>query len=99
MLEVVETIYKNGAFVPEKTFNFDEGARVKIVVETLVEKKQNEKSIEETANLNAHVQAPTITDPEERKKIIAQIFKSFDENPIPADAPRRFTREEMYERR
>ena len=34
MLEAVETIYQNGAFVPEKSFGFPEGARVKITIET-----------------------------------------------------------------
>lgn len=97
MLEVVETVFKGGAFVPEKTFDLPEGARVKIVVETIEPQTRIAESAEESQN--SHVQEPTITDPEERRKVFAQLFKSWDENPIPANAPRKFTREELYERR
>jgi predicted DNA-binding antitoxin AbrB/MazE fold protein len=41
---------------------------------------------------------PTVTDPEERAKILREIVQNMRENPIPADAPR-FTREELHERR
>jgi predicted DNA-binding antitoxin AbrB/MazE fold protein len=88
MLEVVETVYKNGAFVPEKSFDLPEGTRVKIVIETL-EQKFEAKPI---------IQEPTITDPEERKKALAKLIENMRSNPIPADAPRKFTREELYER-
>ena len=37
MLEVIETIYKGGVFVPEKTFDLPEGTRVKITVERIEE--------------------------------------------------------------
>ena len=88
MLEVVEAVYKNGAFVPEKAFDFPEGARVKIVIDTVVQ----------TPETKSNIQEPAITDPEERKEVLEKLFKSFDENPIPPDAPRKFTREELYER-
>ena len=42
---------------------------------------------------------PTVTDPEERKRIMAELIQNMRDNPIPADAPRRFTREELHERR
>jgi predicted DNA-binding antitoxin AbrB/MazE fold protein len=42
---------------------------------------------------------PTVKDPEERKRILAEVVKSMSENPIPPDAPLRFTREELHERR
>lgn len=41
---------------------------------------------------------PAITDPEERARVIGEIVRSMQANPIPADAPR-FTREELHERR
>ena len=42
---------------------------------------------------------PEITDPEERKRVMAELLKRMSENSIPADAPRRFTRDELHERR
>jgi predicted DNA-binding antitoxin AbrB/MazE fold protein len=41
---------------------------------------------------------PTVTDPEERKRILKELVQNMRDNPIPADAPR-FTREELHERR
>ena len=41
---------------------------------------------------------PTVTDPEERKRIIGEMIQNMLDNPIPANAPR-FTREELHERR
>ena len=38
------------------------------------------------------------TDPEERKRILEGMVARMRANPIPADAPRRFTREELHER-
>jgi predicted DNA-binding antitoxin AbrB/MazE fold protein len=42
---------------------------------------------------------PTVTDPEERKRILKEVVENMRANPLPADAPRRFTREELHERR
>ncbi|MBA3322754.1 MAG: antitoxin family protein [Pyrinomonadaceae bacterium] len=41
---------------------------------------------------------PPVTDPEERKRILERMVERMRANPIPADAPRRFTREELHER-
>jgi hypothetical protein len=41
---------------------------------------------------------PRVTDPEERKRLLDQLVERMRANPIPADAPRRFTREELHER-
>lgn len=41
---------------------------------------------------------PRVTDPEERKRILARMIERMLANPIPANAPR-FTREELHERR
>jgi len=42
---------------------------------------------------------PKVTDPGERKRIMERMVERMRANPIPADAPRRFTREELHERR
>ena len=42
---------------------------------------------------------PKVTDPEERKRILEELIQSMRDNPIPANAPARFTREELHERR
>jgi predicted DNA-binding antitoxin AbrB/MazE fold protein len=42
--------------------------------------------------------SPSVTDPEERKRIINQMIERMRANPIPANAPH-FTREELHERR
>ena len=42
---------------------------------------------------------PEVTDPEERKRILKEVVDNMRANPLPADAPRRFTREELHERR
>ena len=42
---------------------------------------------------------PTVTDPEERKRILEELIQNMRDNPIPANAPARFTREELHERR
>jgi predicted DNA-binding antitoxin AbrB/MazE fold protein len=41
---------------------------------------------------------PEVTDPEERKRLMAELIQNMLDNPIPENAPR-FTREEMHERR
>lgn len=42
---------------------------------------------------------PSITDPEERRAVLARIRELMVKNPIPEGAPRKFTREELHERR
>jgi predicted DNA-binding antitoxin AbrB/MazE fold protein len=46
-----------------------------------------------------HTIPPTVTDPEERARLLKEVVESMRANPLPADAPRRFTREELHERR
>jgi predicted DNA-binding antitoxin AbrB/MazE fold protein len=48
---------------------------------------------------NPYLIPPKVTDPEERKRILKEVVERMRANPIPADAPRRFTREELHERR
>ena len=40
-----------------------------------------------------------VTDLEERKRILERLVTRMRPNPIPANAPRRFTRDELHERR
>jgi hypothetical protein len=47
---------------------------------------------------NSHVTPPFATDLEERKRILKTMVERMRSNPIPADAPFRFTREELHER-
>jgi predicted DNA-binding antitoxin AbrB/MazE fold protein len=42
---------------------------------------------------------PAVTDPEERKRLLEELIQNMRDNPIPANAPARFTREELHERR
>ena len=44
------------------------------------------------------VTAPSITDPEQRTRVLQQITERMKRNPIPAEAPR-FSRDELHERR
>ncbi len=41
---------------------------------------------------------PTVTDPEERTRILKELVQNMRDNPIPEDAPR-FTQYELHERR
>ncbi|HKP11426.1 MAG TPA: antitoxin family protein [Blastocatellia bacterium] len=42
---------------------------------------------------------PEEPDPEKRRQIMQELLERMRQNPISADAPRRFTRDEMHERR
>ena len=44
------------------------------------------------------VTAPSITDPEQRARVLRQITERMKRNPIPAEAPQ-FSRDELHERR
>ena len=44
------------------------------------------------------LQSPPVTDPNERRRIMEDLIASFRRNPVPAGA-RRFTRDELHERR
>ncbi|MDT5123009.1 MAG: hypothetical protein QOC96_2491 [Acidobacteriota bacterium] len=48
---------------------------------------------------NPYTIPPSVTDPEERKRILEELIQNMRDNPIPANAPARFTREELHERR
>lgn len=47
---------------------------------------------------NSNVEMPSVTDTEERKRILATMVERMRANPLPEDAPR-FTRDELHERR
>ena len=59
---------------------------------------QEESEVELTVH-ESNVAPPRVTDPEERKRIMEELIQNMRSNPIPPDAPRRFTREELHERR
>jgi hypothetical protein len=42
---------------------------------------------------------PREKDPEERRRIVRRVVERMKSNPIPEGAPRRFTRDELHERR
>jgi predicted DNA-binding antitoxin AbrB/MazE fold protein len=42
---------------------------------------------------------PEITDPDERRQIIEELLERMRQTPISDDAPLRFTRDELHERR
>ena len=48
---------------------------------------------------SARVLPPQVTDPAERQRIMPELIENMRNNPIPAAAPLRFTREELHERR
>lgn len=45
------------------------------------------------------VQPPAVADPEERRKILRQLTERWKQRSLPEEAPRRFTRDELHERR
>ena len=45
--------------------------------------------------VHAYAVPPLVTDPEERASILKEVVENMKSNPLPADAPRRFTREEL----
>jgi hypothetical protein len=45
-----------------------------------------------------NVTPPTVTDPEERARLLKELVERMKANPIPANAPK-FTRDQLHERR
>lgn len=82
-MQTIKTIYQNGAFVPQTPVNLPEGAEVEIKVEKTTQVTDDK---------------PPLTD-EEREKLMGELLENMKNNPIPPDAPRKFTREELHERR
>lgn len=42
---------------------------------------------------------PVISDPDERRRVLGEVVEAMNANPIPETAPRRFSRDELHERR
>ena len=55
-------------------------------------------TIAPAANEQSNTSPSTVTDPEERKRILAEVVDRMKANPVPRDAPK-FTRDELHERR
>ena len=43
--------------------------------------------------------SPTVTDPEERQAVLNEVIELMNQNPIPEKAQKKFTRDELHERR
>lgn len=50
-----------------------------------------------TLQYEKDTEPPFVTDPEERKRLLKQVFERMASNPIPPNAPR-FTRDELHDR-
>ena len=83
MLKTIKTTFQNGAFVPQTPVDFPEGAEVEITI----------KPAAQTAN------GETILTDDQREQAMSRLLENMKSNPIPEAAPRKFTREELYERR
>ena len=58
------------------------------------------EGVEVELTINApHILPPEVEDPAERRRILEAMVVRMRANPLPADTPRRFTREELHERR
>jgi hypothetical protein len=90
----IPAIFERGAFVPQSPCEILEGTLVNLSVE--IPPPGPEFPV--TAGVRLQVNGPEVTDPEERRRILAGVIKSMRANPIPANAPR-FTRAELHERR
>lgn len=79
----LRVIYTGGAFVP---------------VSPLEKLNVPENAEVEITIHDPYTLPPTITDPEERARLMRELVQSMKENSITGDPPR-FTREELHERR
>ena len=78
----LKAIYKDGAFVPVTN-----GERLNVPENTEVELTVHDPHV-----------LPAKTSAEERKRVLRELFASWDAHPLRPDAPR-LTRDEMHERR
>ncbi len=85
MRQRIRAIYSDGAFRPETPCNLAENSKVALV-------------IEEATGQAATVDQPSIADPDERRRILRQVTARMQNNPLPPGA-RRFSRDELHERR
>jgi hypothetical protein len=94
MTSHIPAIFEHGAFVPQSPCDIPEGT----LVNHLVEIPLPGPELQAQARPASKVTPPLEPDPEERRRILAEVVRSMRANPIPSDAPR-FTREELHERR
>jgi len=85
MLQRIRAIYCDGAFRPETPCNLAENSKVELVVQ--------EATVQEVT-----LRQPSIADPDERRRILRQVTARMQNNPLPSGA-RRFSRDELHERR
>lgn len=84
MLEIVKTVFRNGAFFPKTPIELPEETEVEIVVEKAALNSNGDLSQTETGM---------------RQNIMAEFIKRASSRTISDDAPYRFNREELHERR
>lgn len=85
MLEIIKTVFRNGGFFPKSSIELPEDTEVEIVVE-------------KTAS-NANGNLAQVETEEKRKQIMAEFVARVGTRTISDNAPRRFSREELHERR
>jgi predicted DNA-binding antitoxin AbrB/MazE fold protein len=85
MLEIIKTVFRDGAFFPKTPVELPDETEVEIVVEKAAFKENGIMKQIETG--------------EKRKKILAEFVARAGARTISDDAPRRFSREELHERR
>ena len=100
--KVVAT-YQGGLLVLEEPLDLPEGARVEVTLGDVVALPEHvaEDGVEPNGGPRVvggpHIIPPSITDPEERARRLAELVERMRNNPIPLNAPR-FTRDELHER-
>lgn len=85
MPETIKTTFRNGVFVPQSPVDFPESEEVEIVV----------NKIGKGSSLNEPER--NLTD-QEKERLLSEFVRNMQSNPIPINAPRRLTREELHER-
>jgi predicted DNA-binding antitoxin AbrB/MazE fold protein len=79
----VKAIYRDGNFVPEEPVDMPEGAKVELTISEVAQT----------------VFPPELSDPEERRRNLEELVERWRNNPWPIEPGRKWTRDELHERR
>ncbi len=85
--------FEHGAFIPQSPCDIPEGTLVYLSVEI----PHSGREFQVLDGPDPGLNGPEVTDPEERRSILAEVVRSMREHPIVGDPPR-WTREELHER-
>lgn len=85
MLEVIRTTYRNNVFVPQTLIDLPNETEIEIVIQKTESKTKDDLKLAQ----NEEVQ----------KKVMAKFIQRVNLRTIARDAPSKFTREELHERR